>query len=108
MDSADTWSNPELFWLDEQCRPTVVAGCPPDAFTLNCFNGEPVISLGHDGKRRISMVDEEFAHIIETFDAIRIDHFRGFESYYEVPYGEDTARNGKWVKRVLGKLLLQR
>lgn len=99
MDSADTWANPELFQLDAQCQPIAVAGCPPDAFAPDGqLWGNPLYRwdvMENDGyqwwMKRLKAASE-------LFDAVRIDHFRGFESYYAVPYGEETARNGKWVK----------
>ena len=99
MDSADTWANPDLFQLDAQCRPTAVAGCPPDAFTADGqLWGNPLYRwdvMARDGYRW--WLDRIRASL-ELFDAVRIDHFRGFESYYAIPYGEVTAKNGKWVK----------
>lgn len=99
MDSADTWANPELFQLDEQCLPTAVAGCPPDAFAADGqLWGNPLYRwdvMENDG---YTWWLKRLRASLELFDAVRIDHFRGFESYYAVPYGEETARNGKWVK----------
>ncbi len=98
-DSADIWANPGLFQLDENNVPTVVAGCPPDAFSEDGqLWGNPIYDwekMKQDGytwwigciKAKLSM-----------FDVLRIDHFRGFESYWAVPYGDETARGGKWVK----------
>lgn len=99
LDSADVWASPELFQLDEHRRPEVVAGCPPDAFTADGqLWGNPI----YDWKK---MEDTDYAWWIrrlkaaeKLYDVVRIDHFRGFESYWAVPAGDDTARNGKWVK----------
>lgn len=98
LDSADVWSNPELFQLDEGLTPLAVAGCPPDAFTEDGqLWGNPLYRwdlLSQDGYgwwlRRLKAAGE-------LYDVIRMDHFRGFEAYWAVPYGDATARGGKWV-----------
>ena len=98
-DSADVWSSPELFQLDERLNPTMVAGVPPDGFTEDGqLWGNPLYRwdvLKQDGYSwwlgRLSAAGK-------LYDVIRLDHFRGFESYWAVPYGEETARNGHWVK----------
>ena len=98
-DSCDVWANPSLFQLDEQGVPTGVAGCPPDYFAKDGqLWGNPLYDwqkMSADGyrwwKNRIRAASR-------LFDVIRIDHFRGLESYWSIPYGEETARNGKWVK----------
>ena len=99
LDSADVWAEPELFQLDENRRPEVVAGCPPDAFTSDGqLWGNPI----YDWKK---MHDTDYAWWTKRlkaaeklYDVVRIDHFRGFESYWAVPAQDKTARNGKWVK----------
>lgn len=99
LDSADVWSAPEYFELDEERRPIEVAGCPPDAFTADGqLWGNPLYrweKMYEDGYgwwlRRIDGA-------AKLFDVIRLDHFRGFESYWAVPYGDATARNGRWRK----------
>ena len=98
-DSCDVWANPSLFQLDVQGVPTGVAGCPPDYFAKDGqLWGNPLYDwqkMSADGyrwwKKRIRAASR-------LFDVIRIDHFRGLESYWSIPYGEETARNGKWVK----------
>ncbi len=98
LDSVDVWSNPELFQLDDTMLPTAVAGCPPDAFTQDGqLWGNPLYRwdvMAKDGYlwwlRRLEAAGR-------LYDRIRLDHFRGFESYWAVPYGEKTARNGKWI-----------
>lgn len=98
-DSADAWSNPELFQLDEALNPTAVAGCPPDAFTQDGqLWGNPLYRwdvMREDGYtwwlRRLEAAGK-------LYDRIRLDHFRGFESYWSVPYGDPTARGGHWEK----------
>lgn len=98
-DSCDVWANPELFQLDAQGRPTAVAGCPPDYFSEDGqLWGNPLYDwdkMRQDGYRWWM---ERIRSAAKLFDVIRIDHFRGLESYWSVPAGEETARNGKWVK----------
>lgn len=98
-DSADTWSNPKIFKFDENLVPKVVGGVPPDYFSADGqLWGNPIYnwkSLEKDGyKWWIDRVKWNAS----IFDVLRFDHFRGFESFWEVPYGEKTARNGKWAK----------
>ena len=99
MDSADVWANPESFQLDGHCVPTEVAGVPPDYFSADGqLWGNPLYRwdrMKADGfgwwLRRVDGAGK-------LYDVLRIDHFRGFEAYWAVPYGETTARNGRWVK----------
>ncbi len=99
MDSADVWSNPEFFLLDEENVPTSVAGVPPDYFSKDGqLWGNPLYdyeAMRADGYgwwiRRVDGASR-------LYDALRIDHFRGFESFWAIPYGEETAINGEWVK----------
>ena len=97
-DSADVWTAPELFQLDETLTPTHVAGCPPDAFTADGqLWGNPLYRwdvLAADG---YSWWMRRLAAAGERYDVVRLDHFRGFESYWAVPFGDDTAKNGRWV-----------
>lgn len=98
-DSVDVWSNPELFQLDENMNPTAVAGCPPDAFSDDGqLWGNPLYrwdDLKADGYgwwiRRLAAAGK-------LYDVVRMDHFRGFEAYWSVPFGDTTAKNGRWVK----------
>jgi 4-alpha-glucanotransferase len=98
-DSADVWTSPHLFKLDEKNRPTVVAGVPPDYFSeTGQLWGNPIYdwdSMARDGYR---WWIERFRSSLSLFDTVRVDHFRGFEAYWEVPKGEKTAVNGRWVK----------
>lgn len=98
-DGSDTWAKPELFKMDENMRPISVAGCPPDAFSVTGqLWGNPIYdwnAMEEDNyKWWILRVRESF----KLYDVLRIDHFRGFESYWEIPYGDPTAEFGKWVK----------
>jgi 4-alpha-glucanotransferase len=98
-DSADTWANSEVFMLDEEKRPIVVSGCPPDAFSATGqLWGNPIYNWGYLEKTHYKWWIERIKGNINLYDVTRIDHFRGFESFWQVPYGETTAVNGKWVK----------
>ncbi len=106
-DSADVWSNPDLFFLDDQGEPTVVAGVPPDYFSETGQRwGNPLYRWDVLKKSGFSWWIERFRAILHLVDIIRVDHFRGFEAYWEVPASESTAMNGKWVKAP-GKKLFQ-
>ncbi|HZY64460.1 MAG TPA: 4-alpha-glucanotransferase [Rubrobacteraceae bacterium] len=98
-DSADVWANQELFFLDSSREPTVVAGVPPDYFSeTGQLWGNPLYdweALREDG---YSWWVARLRMALTLYDAVRVDHFRGFEAYWEIPAGEETARNGRWVK----------
>lgn len=116
-DSADVWANPTLFKLDDNGNPTVVAGVPPDYFSADGqLWGNPIYQWEQMAKKGFVWWVERMRHTLEQVDIVRIDHFRGLESYWEVKAGETTARNGKWVpgtgeaffnklKRVFGEKL---
>jgi 4-alpha-glucanotransferase len=98
LDSTDVWANPELFYFDEELRPTVVSGVPPDYFS------ETGQLWGHPLYRWEKMAEDGYAWWIDRFrmaftqaDVVRIDHFRGFYNYWEVPAGEETAIKGRWL-----------
>jgi 4-alpha-glucanotransferase len=97
-DSADVWVNRQYFQLDTQGNPTVVAGVPPDYFSqTGQLWGNPIYrwdALARDGYRWWL---DRFRATLEMVDMIRLDHFRGFEAYWEVPASEPTAVNGRWV-----------
>jgi 4-alpha-glucanotransferase len=98
-DSADAWSNPDIFKLDEEKRPIVVAGVPPDYFSkTGQLWGNPLYRWDVLKENRYSWWVERMAHALNLFDIVRIDHFRGFAAYWEVPAGEKTAVNGRWVE----------
>ncbi len=98
-DSADVWANQSLFQLDKTRRPSCVAGVPPDYF---CEDGQlwgnPLYDWKVMKKDGYAWWRERLSFMLELFDGVRIDHFRGLESYYSIPRGEPTAKNGKWVK----------
>lgn len=99
FDSADTWANPELFQLDDTCTPIAVAGCPPDAFTeTGQLWGNPLYDWDYHKKTDFSWWMKRIAYSFQLYDVVRIDHFRGFDEYWSVPYGDPTAEKGKWCK----------
>ena len=96
-DSADVWKNPELFQLDEQGIPLAVAGCPPDGFTpLGQLWGNPLYRWEVHRQSGFSWWIKRLSHAFSLYDVVRIDHFRGFDSYYSVPYGAENAVQGHW------------
>lgn len=99
LDSADVWAEGEYFQLDDQCRPTEVAGVPPDYFTADGqLWGNPLYDWDEMKKDGFGWWRERMDHTLEMFDGVRIDHFRAIESYWSVASDETTAKNGKWVK----------
>ena len=99
FDSADTWANPELFQLDKDNVPTDVAGCPPDAFSATGqLWGNPLYRWDYHKKTGYKWWMKRLAHCFKLYDVVRIDHFRGFDEYYEIPYGNLTAEIGEWRK----------
>lgn len=97
-DSADVWANQELFFLDENGSPTVVAGVPPDYFSATGqLWGNPLYNWEKMAANGYTWWMERIRHLLTLVDVIRIDHFRGFAQYWEVPAGEETAINGEWV-----------
>ena len=99
MDSADVWAHPELFRLDEDRRPYEVAGCPPDGFSeTGQLWGNPIYDWELNRQTGYSWWIARMRHSYKLYDVVRIDHFRGFDEYYAIPYGEETAVNGKWKK----------
>ncbi len=98
-DSADVWANPKLFYLDKQLNPIEVAGCPPDAFSEEGqLWGNPLFRWDVMKKDNYSWWIRRIQAMADIYDVIRMDHFRGFDSYYAIPASDDTARNGKWKK----------
>ena len=99
LDSVDVWSHPELFQLDANCRPTAVAGCPPDSFTADGqLWGNPLYDWVKMANTDFAWWVDRLAAAAKMFDAVRLDHFRGFESYWAVPAGDKTAVGGSWQK----------
>ncbi|MBQ3105519.1 MAG: 4-alpha-glucanotransferase [Lachnospiraceae bacterium] len=99
LDSADAWANPELFQLDETCTPKAVAGCPPDAFSATGqLWGNPLYRWEYHKQTGYDWWMRRMAHCFDRYDIVRIDHFRGFDEYYSIPYGDETALFGHWEK----------
>lgn len=99
FDSSDAWSNPSLFFLDEKFYPTKVAGVPPDYFSkTGQLWGNPLYKWSAHKKSKYSWWKKRVSHSLNLVDILRIDHFRGFDTYWAVPAIEKTAINGEWEK----------
>ncbi len=99
MDSSDVWSNPELFQLDEKNVPIAVAGCPPDGFSpTGQLWGNPLYNWKNHKQSGYSWWIKRLGHCFRLYDIVRIDHFRGFDEYYSIPYGMEDATIGQWEK----------
>lgn len=99
IDSVECWSEPENFMLDDQYIPTLVSGVPPDYFSkTGQLWGNPIYNWQHMQSNGYKWWIDRIGQASKIYDVIRIDHFRGFESYWAIPYGEKTAINGKWIK----------
>ncbi|MFZ2491759.1 MAG: 4-alpha-glucanotransferase [Thermoanaerobaculia bacterium] len=97
-DSADVWANRDLFQLDEDGRPTVVAGVPPDYFSKTGQRwGNPLYRWDALRETKYAWWIERIRANLRMADAVRLDHFRGFAGYWEIPAGEETAVNGRWM-----------
>ena len=97
-DSVDVWVNPEFFLLDEQGISTAVAGVPPDYFSdTGQLWGNPLYDWDKIKEDDFTWWIDRITRSLDLFDVLRIDHFRGFESYWSIPQGEETAINGEWV-----------
>ena len=99
LDSVDVWSCPQEFQLDENLLPTEVAGCPPDCFSeTGQLWGNPLYDWKYHKKTGYEWWMQRIAYCYQLYDVLRIDHFRGFDEYWFVPYGDPTAQNGHWEK----------
>lgn len=99
LDSADAWSQPELFQFDKDRKPTAVAGVPPDYFSAEGqLWGNPLYNWKKHEKQKFQWWCERIRSALRLYDMVRIDHFRGFAGYWSVPAGDKTAKGGKWVK----------
>lgn len=97
LDSVDTWSRPELFQLDENKVPKEVAGCPPDGFSADGqLWGNPLYDWDYMETNDYEWWVARIHYLCQVYDVLRIDHFRGFDSYYAIPFGDTTAKNGYW------------
>ena len=99
MDSADAWAHPELFQLDENNRPTAVAGCPPDGFSASGqLWGNPLYRWDYHRQTGYQWWLQRLSYCYQLYDVVRIDHFRGFDEYYSIPFGDEDATKGHWEK----------
>ena len=99
MDSADAWANPELFQLDEENVPVAVAGCPPDGFSADGqLWGNPLYRWDYHRSTGYSWWLSRLWYCFRLYDVTRIDHFRGFDEYFAIPYGDQNALGGHWEK----------
>ena len=99
FDSADAWANPLLFQFDEDSRPLAVAGCPPDGFSATGqLWGNPLYNWEVHKQSGFEWWIRRIRHCFTMYDIVRIDHFRGFDEYYAIPFGDKTAENGWWEK----------
>ncbi len=99
LDSADVWSNPQQFQLDDDFTPKAVAGVPPDVFSEDGqLWGNPLYDWDYMKTTDYAWWKQYLGHALQRYDVVRIDHFRGFESYHSIPYGDKNAKKGKWVK----------
>lgn len=97
LDSADVWANPRQFQLGQDLAPMEVAGCPPDGFSADGqLWGNPLYEWEKMREEGYPWWMDRIEHQCRIYDVLRIDHFRGFEAYYAIPAGDDTARNGRW------------
>jgi 4-alpha-glucanotransferase len=98
-DSADVWAHPELFQLEDDGRPKAMAGVPPDYFSATGqLWGNPLYDWDAMSRTGYAWWIERFRAALGLVDLVRLDHFRGFEAYWQIPAGEETAVNGEWVK----------
>lgn len=98
MDSADAWANPGEFFMDEQFQPTVVAGVPPDYFSATGqLWGNPLYRWDVMAQNGYQWWLRRIQAALRLYDQVRIDHFRGFAGYWEIPADEETAINGRWI-----------
>lgn len=99
FDSADAWANPGLFQFGPDNLPTAVAGCPPDAFSeTGQLWGNPLYRWDYHRNTGYDWWTKRMAHCYKLYDVVRIDHFRGFDEYFSIPYGAETAMDGHWEK----------
>lgn len=118
LDSVDVWAHPELFQLDENKVPKEVAGCPPDGFSADGqVWGNPLFDWNYMEHNEFSWWVQRIDYLCKVYDILRIDHFRGFDTYYAIPYGQTTAQGGSWrqgpgmklfhaVERQIGKMAI--
>ena len=99
FDGADSWAHPELFQFDQERRPSAVAGCPPDAFSATGqLWGNPLYRWDYHKKTKYLWWMKRMEYSFGLYDVVRVDHFRGFDEYYSIPAGDQTAEFGHWEK----------
>jgi 4-alpha-glucanotransferase len=99
FDGADSWANPKLFQFDKDNMPVAVAGCPPDGFSpTGQLWGNPLYNWDYHRETGYDWWLRRMEHSFSLYDVVRVDHFRGFDGYYSIPFGEKTAVKGKWEK----------
>ena len=99
FDCADAWANKKLFQFTEDNEPKSVAGCPPDGFSpTGQLWGNPVYDWAYNKETGYEWWIRRIRHCMQLYDVVRMDHFRGFDEYYAIPYGAETAENGEWEK----------
>lgn len=99
FDSSDAWAHPEMFQFDGEYCPTAVAGCPPDAFAeTGQLWGNPLYRWEYHRQTGYHWWCRRMEHCFSLYDVVRIDHFRGFDEYYSIPWGDETAEYGHWEK----------
>lgn len=99
FDSADSWSHPELYQFDRNGNPAAVAGCPPDGFSkTGQLWGNPLYDWEYHRKTAYEWWIQRIAYCFRLYDVVRVDHFRGFDEYYSIPFGNATAECGHWEK----------
>ncbi|MBQ5755556.1 MAG: 4-alpha-glucanotransferase, partial [Oscillospiraceae bacterium] len=99
LDSVDVWAHPELFQLDENKNPREVSGCPPDGFSADGqLWGNPLFDWERMAGDGYAWWVKRIAYLCDVYNVLRIDHFRGFDSYFAIPYGDTSAKNGRWCK----------
>jgi 4-alpha-glucanotransferase len=99
LDSVEAWASPKLFQFDEKRKPVAVAGCPPDDFSpTGQLWGNPLYNWDYHKRTGYKWWIERIKRASELYDVVRIDHFRGFESYYAIPFGNEDATIGEWQK----------
>lgn len=97
-DSVEMWTNPELFETDNK-KPTLVAGCPPDSFSADGqLWGNPIYNWKKMEEDNFEWWVHRIQEAFKIYDVVRIDHFKGFSDFWVIPYGESTAKNGRWVE----------
>lgn len=99
LDSADVWAHLDLFQMDTDGKPKAVAGCPPDAFSADGqLWGNPLYKWDVHKAQQYDWWIRRMEHCYQLYDVVRIDHFRGFDEYFSIPYGDENAMGGHWEK----------